>query len=113
MGTLSGCCGIAPGLNVLEVPRKDLNETDAFLYAAELDHAPWAESIGNEQNAGKGHAKLMRKGRVDGNAKWYPLIWAAKDGNNALIDAMITRVQNACVWKMLPCAPCILRSVSS
>ena len=90
VGQLKSVCGVAPGQSVLEVPRRDLSETDALLYAAELEHSQWADSLGNEQNAGRGAAKLMRKGRVDGN-KWYPLIWAARDGNNSLLDAMIKR----------------------
>ena len=90
-GALRSLCGIGVGAaaNSLEVPRKELEPIDALIFAAELMNTQWSESLGNEQNQGRKMARLMRKGRVDGSAKWYPLIWAARDGNNALVEALI------------------------
>ena len=51
----------------------------------------WAETISAEQNINKKTSKLMLKTRVDGHAGWYPLIWAARDGNSELIKAMLDR----------------------
>ena len=76
------------------MPRKELEPIDALIYAAELENTQWAESIGNEQNAVKKCARLNKKGRVDGTHGWYPLIWAARDGNNALVGAMLDRGMN-------------------
>ena len=90
-GALRSLCGIGVGAaaNSLEVPRTELEPIDALIFAAELMNTQWSESLGNEQNQGRKMARLMRKGRVDGSAKWYPLIWAARDGNNALVEALI------------------------
>ena len=89
-GVLKSLCGIQPSMNTIEVPRKELNLVDAFVYAAELENSQWQDSIGNEQNQGRKVAKLMRRGRVEGHV-WYPLIWAARDGNNVLVEAMLER----------------------
>jgi hypothetical protein len=89
-GSLKSICGVAGGPSVtLEVPRRDMEWVDSLVYAAELECTHWSESIANEQNAGKKVAKLMRKARAESG--WYPLLWAARDGNNALIEAMLER----------------------
>jgi len=90
-GALRSLCGTSQGQKYLEVPRKDLAATDALLSAAELANSHWAETISAEQNINKKTSKLMLKTRVDGHAGWYPLIWAARDGNNELIKAMLDR----------------------
>ena len=90
-GALKSLCGIGVGTaaNSLEVPRKELEPIDALVFAAELMCNQWSESLGNETNQARKFARLMRKGRVDGSTGWYPLIWAARDGNNALVVALI------------------------
>ena len=93
-GQLKSLCGIAPNATMLEVPRREIDKVDAVIFAAELENTQWAESLGNETNQNKRTAKLMRKGRVDGTSSWSPLIWAAKDGNNGLIEAMLSRSAN-------------------
>ena len=79
-GVLRSLCGIGAGAAAtsLEVPRKDIEPIDALIYAAELMNTQWNESLSNDQNQGRKFARLVRKGRVDGSAGWYPLIWAAR-----------------------------------
>ena len=90
-GVLRSLCGIGAGAAAtsLEVPRKDIEPIDALIYAAELMNTQWNESLSNDQNQGRKFARLVRKGRVDGSAGWYPLIWAARDGNNAIVQALL------------------------
>ena len=93
-GALKSLCGIQPHVASLEVPRKDLQPVDSLIFAAELENSQWAESTANEQNASKKFSRLHKKGRVDGTNSWYPLIWAARDGNNELVSAMLDRGMN-------------------
>ena len=99
-GALRSLCGVTAQNTTLEVARKGLAPIDAQLVAADLQSCVWSESIGAEQSAGAsskkgggkvgaggGVAKLMRRGA--GTSGWYPLIWAAKDGNNALVATFL------------------------
>ena len=91
---LRSLCGVTPGNSTLDVPRRELNLVDSLLLAAELEANVWIEGINADQNVRSSCAKLMRKG---GNTSmswqdgWYPLIWAAKDGNCALVGMLLDR----------------------
>ena len=88
------------------MPRGSLAPVDAHLLCADLEASMWSESITAEQTGGKGGAsakkggagskggavgaaKLMR--RAGGTAGWHPLIWAAKDGNQVLVETLVRR----------------------
>jgi len=93
-GKLRSLCGVTSGNSTLDVPRCELPLVDSLLLAAELEASTWIEGIASEQGSRSSCAKLMRKGAdraMSWQDGWYPLIWAAKDGNTALVNSLLDR----------------------
>jgi hypothetical protein len=92
--TLRSLCGIMPTSSTLEVPRKGLNDVDATIIACEIDTQNWVEQAGAAESKA-GNAKLVRqvgKGNSSiGMNGWNPLIWAAKEGNPAVVSQLLLR----------------------
>jgi len=94
-GKLRSLCGVTSGNSTLDVPRCELPLVDSLLLAAELEASTWIEGIASDQGVRSTCARLMRKGGRDNFISWqdgwYPLIWAAKDGNTALVNSLLDR----------------------
>ena len=92
--TLRSLCGISPTANGLEVPRRSLSAIDATLIAAELTSTNWGEQLGAAENKAAPVSKLVRRGEraaASFGERWHPLIWAAKEGNPPLVQALLSR----------------------
>uniref|UniRef100_A0A7S2GI45 NAD(P)(+)--arginine ADP-ribosyltransferase n=1 Tax=Haptolina brevifila TaxID=156173 RepID=A0A7S2GI45_9EUKA len=92
--TLKSLCGIMPKSNTLEVPRKQLSKVDACLIATELEVQAWTEQLGAAENKNAATSKLVRRtgsGAAHLGQSWHPLIWAAKEGNQMLVETLLDR----------------------
>ena len=80
--------GVTPSRSSLTVP-KSVPTYESRLLVAELEANVWAEGVSAGMGVNrKGAATLNRRGAQAADA-WQPLIWAAKDNNMLLTEALL------------------------